>query len=198
VHYISKFDKDKDLRFSTVMKVNLRRPFVFLFTELIVALLSIYMAMVYAILYALFAAFPLVFEQKHHFSAGEGGLAFLGVGAGIVIGAAINPFFSPRMCEKSRWQGTSRGSISDGMRRWGVSARWDVLVCMDLVPFNTLDCPHLGRSAFRHGNAFHLCLHFRVLYGHLYYILREHHCSERPPPFSRGCGVSTFYTLSAC
>ncbi|KDQ15189.1 hypothetical protein BOTBODRAFT_145232 [Botryobasidium botryosum FD-172 SS1] len=76
-----KFDKDKDIRLSTVMKVILSRPFVFLSTGLIVALLSLYMVVAYAILYALVAVFPTVFEQQRHFNTGEGGLAFLGVGS---------------------------------------------------------------------------------------------------------------------
>ncbi|KDQ15282.1 hypothetical protein BOTBODRAFT_78005, partial [Botryobasidium botryosum FD-172 SS1] len=105
VHYISKFDQGRSLKLGAIMSVNLRRPFVLLFTEPIVFLFSAYIAIVYAILYALFAAFPIVFQQQRHFSTGEGGLAFLGIGAGIVIGTAINPFVMPRIyrnaCEKS-------------------------------------------------------------------------------------------------
>jgi len=105
VHYVSKFDKGKSLKLSVIMKTNLSRPFVFLFTEPIVFLLSSYIAIVYSILYALFAAFPIVFQQQRHFTTGEGGLAFLGIGAGIIVGTAINPFISPRIyrnaCAKS-------------------------------------------------------------------------------------------------
>jgi hypothetical protein len=31
-----------------------------------------------------------VFQQGHHFSPGEGGLAFLGVGLGVVIGGCLS------------------------------------------------------------------------------------------------------------
>lgn len=40
----------------------------------------------YGTLYALFSAFPIVFQQHRGFSQGEGGLAFLGVGVGITMG----------------------------------------------------------------------------------------------------------------
>ena len=50
-----------------------------------------YISIVYAILYAFFAAFPIVFQQTRHFSPGEGGLAFLGVGLGTVIGTSLAP-----------------------------------------------------------------------------------------------------------
>ncbi|PSR88897.1 hypothetical protein PHLCEN_2v5046 [Hermanssonia centrifuga] len=50
-----------------------------------------YIAIVYATLYAFFAAFPIVFQQDRHFSPGEGGLAFLGVGLGIAIGTSLAP-----------------------------------------------------------------------------------------------------------
>jgi hypothetical protein len=61
---------------------------VFLATEPIVLLLAIYVSIVYGTLYALFSGFPIVFEQHRHFTPGEGGLAFLGVGLGIACGTA--------------------------------------------------------------------------------------------------------------
>ena len=50
-----------------------------------------YIAIAYSILYALFAAFPIVFQEHRHFSPGQGGLAFLGVGLGMIVGACISP-----------------------------------------------------------------------------------------------------------
>lgn len=54
-------------------------------------LLAIYISITYAILYALFEGYPVVFQQHRHFTAGQGGLAFLGVGIGIVVGTALTP-----------------------------------------------------------------------------------------------------------
>ena len=67
---------------------------VFLVTEPIVLLFALYISIVYATLYAFFAAFPIVFQQIRHFSPGEGGLAFLGVGAGVVLGTSRAPYQS--------------------------------------------------------------------------------------------------------
>lgn len=68
----------------------LSRPFLLLFREPIIFLLSIYMAIIYGTLYLLFGAYPIVYQQHRHWSEGTGGLAFLGVGLGMVL--AI-PFF---------------------------------------------------------------------------------------------------------
>ena len=63
-------------------------PAVFLVTEPIVLLLAIYVSILYGTLYALFSGFPIVFQDHRHFSPGEGGLAFIGVGIGISCGTA--------------------------------------------------------------------------------------------------------------
>ena len=60
-------------------------------TEPIVLLLAIYIAIAYATLYAFFAAYPIVFQQHRGFSEGEGGLAFLGIGLGCLIGLSLAP-----------------------------------------------------------------------------------------------------------
>jgi multidrug resistance protein len=91
VHYVTKFEKGNNKTFREVMKINLSRPFVLLFKEPIVMLLSIYTALIYGTLYGLFAAFPVVFQRGRHFTPGEGGLAFLGVGLGIVIATSLTP-----------------------------------------------------------------------------------------------------------
>jgi hypothetical protein len=56
--------------------------------EPIVLFLSIYISILYGTLYALFSGFPIVFERHHHFTSGQCGLAFIGVGIGISLGTA--------------------------------------------------------------------------------------------------------------
>lgn len=72
-------------------RTNLSRPFVFLFTEPIVTLLSMYISLTYAILYSLFSSYPIIFQEHRGFTPGQGGLAFLGIGLGIVVGASLTP-----------------------------------------------------------------------------------------------------------
>ncbi|KAF3220416.1 hypothetical protein TWF106_006742 [Orbilia oligospora] len=49
-----------------------------------VAMLSIYMSIVYGTLYMLFAAYPIVYQQTRGWSQGVGGLPFLGVAVGML------------------------------------------------------------------------------------------------------------------
>lgn len=62
-----------------------------LVTEPIVLCVAFYISISYATLYCLFAAFPIVFQQHHHFTAAQGGLAFSGLGLGIIVGLASTP-----------------------------------------------------------------------------------------------------------
>ncbi|KAH0267824.1 MFS general substrate transporter, partial [Aureobasidium melanogenum] len=91
--YRSKGDVDQGpTTFGKVFKTSLLRPWVLLFREPIVLLLSIYMAIIYGTLYMLFAAFPIVYQENRGWSPGIGGLAFLGVAVGM-IGAVIYSIF---------------------------------------------------------------------------------------------------------
>ena len=66
-------------------KTALYRPWILLFMEPIVLLLSIFMAIVYGTLYMMFAAFPIVYQQERGWSPGIGGLAFIGVAVGMML-----------------------------------------------------------------------------------------------------------------
>lgn len=68
------------------------RPFSLNFTEPILFLLNLYIALIYGLLYVWFESFVLVFIDIYGFNLGEEGLSFLG----ILIGAfaVIPPFFA--------------------------------------------------------------------------------------------------------
>lgn len=85
--YISKLDKGKPKKnLGALIRVALTRPWVMLIREPIVLLLSIYMALLYGILYMFFAAFPIVYQHGRGWSESIGGLSFLGIGIGIIPG----------------------------------------------------------------------------------------------------------------
>ena len=71
-----------------IFKTSLSRPWILLFREPIVFLLSIYMAIIYGTLYMCFGAFPIVYQQGRGWSPGIGGLAFLGVAVGMLMAVA--------------------------------------------------------------------------------------------------------------
>ncbi|KAK9363563.1 major facilitator superfamily domain-containing protein [Lipomyces starkeyi] len=75
-----------------VFMVTLQRPFAMLVFEPIVLALSLYMSFVFAVLFGFFEAFPFVFTTVYDFNSGDIGLTFLGIGVGLLIGAAIYLF----------------------------------------------------------------------------------------------------------
>ena len=95
--YLSTGDADQGpTTFSHVFKISLSRPWVLLFCEPIVMLLSIYMAIVYGTLYMLFAAFPIVYQETRGWSQGIGGLAFLGVAVGMIAAVSYSAWDNKR------------------------------------------------------------------------------------------------------
>lgn len=92
---------------SQIMKVTLFRPFQ-LITELIVALVTLYMTVIYGLLYMFFFAFPVVFGEGKGWSDHRVGLAFIPVAVGVLVGTALAPFVNKdyqRRCEKYRARG---------------------------------------------------------------------------------------------
>ncbi|KAJ5993946.1 hypothetical protein N7451_009670 [Penicillium sp. IBT 35674x] len=83
--YRSKLDIERGpVPMGKTLKTALSRPWILLFREPIVLLLSIYMSIIYGTLYMLFAAYPIVFQEVRGWSEGIGGLAFLGILVGMV------------------------------------------------------------------------------------------------------------------
>lgn len=78
-------DVRNPLRTKELFLNQLRVPYVLLFTEPIVAVISLYMAVIYAILYMQFTAFPLVFQGYRGWNPGVAALAFIGVTVGAFI-----------------------------------------------------------------------------------------------------------------
>lgn len=83
--YRSKVDIDQGkVSLKEAFKLALSRPWILLFREPIVFLLSLYMAIVYGTLYMMFAAFPIVYQVGRGWNQGVGGLAFLGIMVGMM------------------------------------------------------------------------------------------------------------------
>lgn len=74
----------KEMTGAEIAKISLLFPFVLCFTEPIVFLLNLYIALIYGILYVFFEAFAIVFVEIHGFNEGELGLSFMGVFIGAV------------------------------------------------------------------------------------------------------------------
>lgn len=72
------------------------RPTKLLLFSPIVSLTSIYIAILYGLLYILFTTFTFVYEETYHFSTALSGLAFIGSGIGTLSGVATIAAFSDR------------------------------------------------------------------------------------------------------
>ncbi|KAL2755339.1 hypothetical protein ACRALDRAFT_1033541 [Sodiomyces alcalophilus JCM 7366] len=85
-------ETDLDLRpLSSRLAIFLVRPFQLLFRELIVLLISLYMSVLYGLLYMFFIAYPIVYEQGKGWSAGKTGLMFLPLSVGVILSAVCSP-----------------------------------------------------------------------------------------------------------
>ncbi|KAF4219420.1 hypothetical protein CNMCM8980_003148 [Aspergillus fumigatiaffinis] len=72
------------------------RPWTLLLREPIVLLLAFYASVIYGTLYMLFAAFSIVYEEQRGWNPGVGGLPFLGVMVGTLLGALYTLYDNKR------------------------------------------------------------------------------------------------------
>lgn len=85
------------------------RPTKMLLFSPICSLLSLYMAYVYGILYLIFVAVSPLFIREYGFSQGSSGLAFLGIGIGMLLGLGVFGATSDRIVTAlAKKRGTDR------------------------------------------------------------------------------------------
>lgn len=85
------------------LRLFLFRPFQLLFLELIVFLLSVYMSVLYGLLYMFFVAYPIVFEEARDWSSSSTGLMFIPLAIGVVLSALCSPLVNKhylKICAK--------------------------------------------------------------------------------------------------
>lgn len=80
--YRSEIDVIKPLDHRELVITQFKMPYILLFTEPIVFVFSIYMAVIFGLLYMQFTSFPLVFQQARGWSPGIAALAFIGIAVG--------------------------------------------------------------------------------------------------------------------
>jgi len=95
--YISVLEKSQGKKKpSEVFKRALVRPWVLLFLEPIVFVASTYMAIIYGTVYLFMGAMPVVYNQDRQWSEGIGGLAFLGIAVGCLLGGVYSIYDNDR------------------------------------------------------------------------------------------------------
>ncbi|KAL5606003.1 hypothetical protein BROUX41_006205 [Berkeleyomyces rouxiae] len=107
--YISKIEKLRPRKtIREEFEVAMLRPWVLMLREPIVTLTSVYIAIIYGTLYMLFAAYPIVFQGHRGWSQGIGGLPFLGVMIGMMMGAGYYLWDSKRYAAIIKAKGKAR------------------------------------------------------------------------------------------
>ena len=87
--YISVMEKSHGKKKpSEIFGRALSRPWVLLFREPIVLVASLYMALIYGTVYMFMGAMPIVYNEERGWSEGTGGLAFMGIAVGTILGVA--------------------------------------------------------------------------------------------------------------
>jgi len=74
--------------------VSCYKPFQLLAYEHMALLLALWNALVLGILYLAFQAFPIIFEEGHGFNVQMTGMSFLGIGLGMIIALASQPYWN--------------------------------------------------------------------------------------------------------
>ncbi|KAI8936028.1 hypothetical protein NX059_007530 [Plenodomus lindquistii] len=98
----------KDLPPKEIITQAIVRPMKMLLLSPIVGLMSLYVAINYGILYLFFTTITFVFEGQYRFSSGSVGLAYIGVGVGMMIGMAALGTVSDKLIQKQQALGNVR------------------------------------------------------------------------------------------
>ncbi|KIW24637.1 uncharacterized protein PV07_10341 [Cladophialophora immunda] len=85
-------ERDLDMRpLTQQLAIFLLRPLQLLFLEPIVLLISLYMSVLYGLLYMFFVAYPIVYVEGKGWSEGSTGLMFIPLALGVVCSAVLSP-----------------------------------------------------------------------------------------------------------
>ena len=83
-----------EVNVSNLLNKYLIRPYAMLFLEPILLLITIYMSVVYAIIYMLFVAWPISFQEERGWNLGVGSLPYVSIIGGVVLGSCIIAYFT--------------------------------------------------------------------------------------------------------
>ncbi|KAF7297315.1 MFS transporter [Mycena indigotica] len=93
----------------SVLKVAISRPIVYLFTEPVVMLVSIYLSILYGILYGFFEAFTVVWVRTRGFSPTSYGLTYISLGLGFLCAITMVVTIGQSMYTKSAAKDKAQG-----------------------------------------------------------------------------------------
>lgn len=95
------------------------RPFELFFSEIMVALFTLYLVVVYIVLFGFLTGYDAIYGEIYHFSQGSVGLAFIGMNVGFLVALAIVPIIYrdyARKLRRSQEKGESK--LEPEQRLW--------------------------------------------------------------------------------
>lgn len=109
--YVSRLDAGEPPKtLPQELSVAFSRPWVLLFLEPIILLMSLHMSIVYGTLYMFFAAIPTVFQGTRGWNEGLAGLPFVGVTIGVCLATALSGVDNKRyvrLCQEMEAKGAT-------------------------------------------------------------------------------------------
>lgn len=98
---------------------NAGRPFTMLFREIMVALFTIYLVVVYIVLFGFLTGYTFIYGEVYGFSQGSVGLAFVGMNVGFLVAFAIVPVIYQQYAGKlRRCQEEGKEKLEPEQRLW--------------------------------------------------------------------------------
>ncbi|KAF2686298.1 MFS multidrug transporter [Lentithecium fluviatile CBS 122367] len=83
---------EQQVDLKNIAEKYLLRPFAMLVKEPILILITLYMSLIYGILYLFFEAYPIAFQEERGWNSGVGALPFLSITIGVLLGGSIIVF----------------------------------------------------------------------------------------------------------
>ncbi|KAE9398023.1 MFS general substrate transporter [Gymnopus androsaceus JB14] len=83
-----------DINLGQALLVSCYKPFQLILYDHMALLLNIWTSLILGILYLAFQAFPFIFEDNHGFNDQDTGMAFMGIGIGMISGLASQPYWN--------------------------------------------------------------------------------------------------------
>ncbi|KAJ3813559.1 major facilitator superfamily domain-containing protein [Lentinula aff. lateritia] len=91
--YFAPLEKS-EINLGQAILVSCYKPFQLVLYDRMALLLNTWTSLILGILYLAFQAFPIIFETNHGLNMQETGLAFLGIGLGMLCGLASQPYWN--------------------------------------------------------------------------------------------------------
>lgn len=92
--------EEEELTAKTIVEKHLAMPLMMLTSEPIIFLLALYNSFVYGLLYLLFEAFPIEYQQHRGWTPVQSSLVFLAVFIGVIISGVIQAAYQPIFWKK--------------------------------------------------------------------------------------------------